>query len=76
MRASLSWLEHTTDNREVDGSSPFVRTIYLLLDAKQKINYYKKNINWIFAIPFIKIQSIMFIKIQYKYIKLSISKYS
>ena len=23
MGQSLSWLEHTTDNREVDGSSPF-----------------------------------------------------
>ena len=23
MGQELSWLEHTTDNREVDGSSPF-----------------------------------------------------
>ena len=31
----LSWLEHTTDNREVDGSSPFWPTISLLKNKEE-----------------------------------------
>ena len=38
MGQQLSWLEHTTDNREVDGSSPFWPTTSLIMhNAKCKI---------------------------------------
>ena len=35
MGQKLSWLEHTTDNREVDGSSPFWPTTSLKVDSLQ-----------------------------------------
>ena len=36
MGQQLSWLEHTTDNREVDGSSPFWPTTSKTTKTNQK----------------------------------------
>ena len=44
MGPQLSWLERSTDNREVPGSSPGGPTIHILLDLKEFRYKYLKRV--------------------------------